>query len=147
MKRKMIYLTLVSLFTLGVLATSCTHHHPHFRRSTENLLKRIDGRVKKLDLTDMQQVQYEQIRTRLQKDLETDMADLREFRERMSEELAGPDPDLETVAEMLKENVPVIRNRYIDYFVEFYNILDEKQKEKIVTRMNRRFKRAGHRTF
>jgi len=146
MKRKTIFLFVVALVALAVFATSCGHHRPHFRRSTDVLLSRIDRRVKLLNLTEEQQVQYEEIRDRFEQDLRRDLAELRDLRNHLSDELNSQDPDMEKITEMLKMSIPESRNRYIDYFVEFYNILDEEQKKKMTTHMNKRFRKIGRRT-
>ncbi len=148
MKRPTIVLICAVLLVTGIFVTSCGHHPHHHRRDPDSLLRRMDNRVKQLDLTADQQTQYNKIRERFKSDLEKDMTDMRKLPDQISSKLSSEDPNMEEIADLLKTNMselPAIRDKYIDYFVEFYHILDEKQQETVIKHFSRRMKRIQHR--
>lgn len=107
------------------------------------MLRRLDKRVKKLELTDTQSKQYEEIKARLKNDLLNDFSTLKKTHASISTQIMMDDPDITAVAEELKQQMkgfPNLRAKYIDYFVEFYGILDEEQKQKVLTHIHRRLK-------
>jgi Spy/CpxP family protein refolding chaperone len=107
------------------------------------MLRRLDSRVKKLELTEAQTRRYEEIRTRFKKDLLNDLSRFKNARTSISAQIMMDDPDIPAIAEELKQRIagsPDLRAKYLDYFVEFYNILDEDQKQKVLNHINRRLK-------
>ena len=123
MKKKPFFLIAILVLLGAAALTSCGRHRPGHRPDPEVILNRMDARVRKLDLSDDQQVQYDVLRDRLETDL---------------------DQDMEQLAENLKTAsgyIPDVRGKYIDYFVEFYSILDEEQQQEVINHMRKRMNR------
>jgi len=144
MKAKTILLALGCVAVASLLLTSCTGHpRRHHRPDPEVMLRRLDRRVKKLELTEAQTRQYEEIRTRFKGDLLNDISRFKNTHNIIRTQLMMDDPDIQAIAEELKQRMagsPDLRAKYLDYFVEFYHILDEDQRQKVLKHINRRLK-------
>ena len=100
----------------------------------DSILKKVDREVKELNLTQAQQVKYEDIRHRLEADINKHMDKMKLLRGEIEKNFKSEHPDVNTMAAQLKkefteEGDP--RQKLIDYFVEFYNILDENQQKQV----------------
>ncbi len=144
MKGKTILLALSCVAVASLLLTSCARHpRRQHRPDPEVMLRRLDTRVKKLELTEAQTRQYKEIRTRFKRDLLNDFSSLKNTHTEISAQIMMDDPDIPAIADELKQRMagsPDLRAKYLDYFVEFYNILDEDQKQKVLKHINRRLK-------
>jgi hypothetical protein len=142
-KRHLIVIAALTLVA-AVSLTSCGRHRGGHRRNPEVMLNRLDAKVRNLDLDESQQVRYEDLRGRLEVDLQRDLSVLHGTGDIIGRELNSENPDIEALAEELKARhggASDVRGKYIDYFVEFYNILDEEQQEKVIRYMRRRVNR------
>jgi uncharacterized membrane-anchored protein YjiN (DUF445 family) len=100
----------------------------------DSILKKIDREVKELNLTQAQQVKYEDIRNRLVADMNKHIDKMKLLHSEIEKNFKSEHPDVSTMAAQLKkefteEGDP--RQKLIDYFVEFYNILDENQQKQV----------------
>jgi Spy/CpxP family protein refolding chaperone len=98
-------------------------------------MKKIDSEVKDLDLTAEQQTKYQGIRSRLEVDVQKHLDSMKQLHGDMEKDLKGERPDVNAMAAQLKkrfaeEGDP--RQKLVDYFVEFYNILNPAQQKKLI---------------
>jgi hypothetical protein len=101
-------------------------------------MKRFDERVEKLDLSEDQQKSYEEIRSKV----ETSLQETKEEHQKLFEELRGEinreNPDMKLAANLVKDRVkdmPDHLSQIVDYFMEFYNVLDEDQQAQVLDEM------------
>jgi transcriptional regulator with XRE-family HTH domain len=124
------------LVICGFLVSCCCVPRPHHRvrgkRVSSIVFLRMDNEATRLGLTDSQTAQYEALKERVEKDMERDIRDFKQVPDEVLELLETDDPDLEEIVNDLKYRIADRedpRDKYLDYLVEFYNILDERQKE------------------
>ena len=137
MKWKRMLIIGVALLLICGFFVSCGHVHPrhhrfHSRRIENMVTLRMDNEAKRLGLTDSQKEEYEAIKERMKADFENDLDEFRKVPDDVLELLESDDPDLNDVISDLKIRMvesPDPRMKYLDYIVEFYNILDDRQKE------------------
>ncbi len=140
MKLKKILIIGCGLLLVCGLIVSCGcirphHHRIHTRHFSRGFMIRIDNQVKRLNLTESQKGNYNEIRERMKADLAHDMKEMRKFPDEISVYLDLEDADINEIVDALKEDIagkPNIRMKYLDYFVELYNILDERQKDLLI---------------
>jgi hypothetical protein len=148
MKKKHSSIIISLILVAAVSLTSCGRHRHVSRHNPEIFLKRMDARVKKFDLTEEQQADYSDLRARLKSDLSRDLAEMGKIPDHLIRELEREDPDIPGLAENLKAetaHMPGFDGKYIDYFVEFYTILDEEQQEELHERMRKKLTRHTRR--
>jgi Spy/CpxP family protein refolding chaperone len=127
---------LLVAITLGGCERGCwTKGH-----SPDNILKKVDSEVKELGLTAEQQTKYQDIRSRLEVDVRKHMDTMKQLHTDMEKDLKGERPDVNAMAAQLKkqfaqEGDP--RVKLVDYFVEFYNILNPEQQKKLIDHMGK----------
>jgi CBS domain containing-hemolysin-like protein len=104
----------------------------------------MDRRIKKLNLSESQGMKYEEIRSKVQ----ANMTKARHERERLFEalktEINDGNPDIDTIAGLLKnclKSFSPIMEENIDYFSDFYKILDEEQRAKVLKKLRKKLKR------
>ena len=120
------------------------HHRFHGRDFSKHVLERLDGKVEDLNLSETQQVKYEEIRDKIAADMSNMMENRKNFFTELKEEMNQENPDIEKIAELLKEKLeqmPVKIGAHLDHFVEFYNILDEEQKGRMIERFREKMNR------
>ena len=138
------------VLSLGLLV-GCGHHmHHRFHNKdfSKHIMKRLDSRVEKLDLSETQRGKYEEIRTKVEANLAKGMEQREEFFRELRSEIDRENPDMNVVMELVKRqlrNMPDFMEDNLDYFVEFYNILDEDQKAKLIKKIRKKriWKRKG----
>ena len=101
-------------------------------------MKRLDERVEKLDLSEAQQKTYKEIRSKV----ETSLKETKEERRKLFEELRGEinreNPDMNVAANLVKDrlkDMPDHLSQIVDYFMEFYIVLDESQQAQVLDEM------------
>jgi hypothetical protein len=156
----------VLVFVVGVLMflgpiAGCGHRgwhhgpfsHPFSRRGhpfankdfSERMLKHMDRHVEELKLTETQQKSYEALKTRLKADLEAGKARRTAWVNELRTELNKEKPDIQVLSAEVKKATrafPEAMDRHVDLFVEFYNILDEGQRAKVIERFRDRIGNA-----
>ena len=105
------------------------------------MLKRLDRKVKDLNLTPDQQAKYDELRAQLKERLQAAKEDRLKFREVLRNELAKESPDTAVLTAMVKKKVEGISASVqdgIDLFADFYSTLDENQKQKVLAGIRKR---------
>ncbi len=121
----------------GLLFGGCRHHRGHFcgDKLPDKVLKRMDKKVAKLDLNDAQQAKYQKIRGEVKKDLLDMQQRHREAGKVINSELAKETPDMEAIVKVAKDTHskrPQVFDKYADLLLDFYNTLDDEQKEEVL---------------
>jgi Spy/CpxP family protein refolding chaperone len=118
------------------------HHKKDF---SEFILWRLDKRVEELNLSEAQKAKYEEMKGKL----ETRFKEHGEERKRWMEELQTAmnkqDPDVKVLSESVKKRIERFSGFMegnVDLFVEFYENLDQEQKEKIMATIRGKMKRC-----
>ncbi|HUT71712.1 MAG TPA: Spy/CpxP family protein refolding chaperone [Desulfatiglandales bacterium] len=111
---------------------------------SEHIMKRFDERVEKLGLSEAQQKKYKEIRSKV----ETSLNEAKEEHRKLFEELRGEinrgNPDMNVAASLVKnrfKDMPDHLAQIVDYFMEFYNVLDEDQQAQVLDEMRDRMGR------
>lgn len=134
------------LAALGVTAACGPHGHWHkgFHSRfhcgdvTDFVLWKMDRHVKDLNLNEDQRQEYDRVRGQIKTNITEAMEKRREFHGIVGAELSKENPDLKSLADLVKkrlEKMPSLIGEPLDLFVEFYNILDENQKAKVIERL------------
>lgn len=100
------------------------------------VLKRLDRKVKELNLTPDQQAKYDELRAQLKERMLAAKEDRLNFRETVRNELSKELPDVAALNAMMKrkiENVSGALQGGLDLFADFYSTLDEGQKQKVLS--------------
>jgi Spy/CpxP family protein refolding chaperone len=124
-------------------------HGPHRfckKDFSEHVLRRMDREVKKLDLSEAQYAQYEDIRQRVAADLAEGAKQSRQLFVDLQSEMNKEDPNVGVITGLLKDQLrgmPGVMEKHLDYFEEFYNILDEDQKAQVIQKFRKKMKRCG----
>ena len=106
----------------------------------------MDREVKKFDLSEAQYAQYEDIRQRVAADLAEGEKKGRQLVIELQSELNKENPNVGLITSLLKDQLrgmPDIVEKYLYYFEEFYNILDEDQKVELIQKFRKKMKRCG----
>ena len=81
---------------------------------------------------------YEKVRLEIEAKLDDVMEKRREFLRELRGVIRVDNPDMNALTELLKQrmgNMSELASSMMDYFVEFYNTLDEDQKAKVVEKI------------
>ena len=120
------------------------HSRFHGRDFSKHVLESLDAKVERLNLSESQQVEYEEIREKI----EADMAAMKEGRKKffteLKREMDDENPDIERISGLVKEKLqqmPARVEAHLDQFVEFYSILDEEQKNLLIERFREKMNR------
>ena len=111
---------------------------------SEHILSRMDSRVEKLELSDSQQKKYEEIRLKVKANLDKGKEERRKFFSELQIEINKENPDINAVTDLVKSKFkdgPIHLTKNLDLFAEFYNILDEDQKEILIKRLRKKMNR------
>ena len=140
---KMIVLGLAGLI-VAITLVGCERGWGPKGHSPDYLLKRVDSEVKALGLTPEQQTKYQDIRSRLVVDVRKHMDSMKQMHSDIEKDLKTERPDANAMAAQLKkrfaeEGDP--RMKLVDYFMEFYNILDQNQQKKLIDHIGKERRR------
>jgi hypothetical protein len=105
---------------------------------SEHIMKRFDERVEKLGLSEAQQESYEEIRTKVETTLKESKEEHRKLFEELRGEIKRENPDMNVAASLVKDrlkDMPDHLAQIVDYFMEFYNVLDEDQQAQVLDEM------------
>jgi len=111
------------------------HSGFHGKDMSEFVLWRLDKKVEELDLSDDQNEKYEAIKAKIKTRLSEGMDDRKRMMEEFHAEMDKDTPDIAGLAESVKEkvkDVSVFVEENLDLFVEFYNSLDEGQRQRVI---------------
>ena len=111
---------------------------------SEHIMRRFDERVEKLDLSEAQQKSYEEIRSKVEISLKESKEEHQKLFEELRGEINRENPDMKLAANLVKDRVkdmPDHLSQIVDYFMEFYNVLDENQQAQVLDEMRDRIGR------
>ena len=111
---------------------------------SEHIMKRFDERVEKLDLSEAQQKTYKEIRSKVETSLNETKEEHRKLFEELRGEINQENPDMTVAASLVKnrfKDMPEHLAKIVDYFMEFYNLLDEDQQAQVLDEMRDRMGR------
>ncbi len=111
--------------------------HPGFHKKdfSEFLLWRLDKRAEELDLSKEQKERYNEIRSSIETHLREGLEDRKRLIEEFHNEISKEDPDVRLLTESIKKKIKEISSfmdENLDLFVEFYEALDDTQKDRII---------------
>ena len=116
----------------------------HHKDLSDHILKKLDLKVSELDLNPSQQLHYDAIRQNIKADLGQMQANRKKFVADMRAELERDRPELQVLADLVKMQAVKMSKRVdksLDDFIELYDILDHKQKTRVITEMRKKLKR------
>ncbi len=138
MNPKRIFILTAIIAAVLAFASGC-HRHPWSDDSlSERVIDHLDDHADDLDLSAEQTTQYDDVKVRLTADLNNTQQDHKTFKLKLKEMLDSEDADIkEMTAEIrLKLNeIPGSLSVYFDYADELWAILDDTQKESVMTEM------------
>ena len=105
---------------------------------SEQIMKRFDARVVKLDLSEAQQKIYKEIRAKVEASLNEAKEEHRKLFEELRGEINRENPDMNVAANLVKDrlkDMPDHLSQIVDYFMEFYIVLDESQQAQVLDEM------------
>jgi hypothetical protein len=105
------------------------------------VLKRLDRKIKELNLTAAQQTRYDELRAQLKERLLAAKEDRKKFRETVHTELAKESPDVAVLTAMTKKKIDGVSGALqdgLDLFADFYSTLDQDQKKKVLSGIRKR---------
>jgi Spy/CpxP family protein refolding chaperone len=111
------------------------HPGPHGEDIADFILWKMDRHAKELNLNDVQKKGYEKSKEQIRKGIAEAIERKRDFHRIVHEEMDKENPDINALAGLMKEraqNIPDMVSKPIDLFVDFYNVLDESQKAKVI---------------
>jgi hypothetical protein len=145
---------LVMLFTGFGLVTGCgpcrgfhRGYHPRFHNKdfSEFILRRLDKRVEGLNLSEAQKKKYEEMKGIIETRLKEHRDDRKRWMEEIQTAMNKEDPDVKVLSESVKkriEHFSGFMEGNLDLFVEFYETLDQEQKDRIMAAIREKMKRC-----
>lgn len=121
-----------------------SHKGPDSQKFAEHILKRMDKQMDLLDLSPGQKETYDSIRGKVKKDFLTMGEERRAFFRTVKTELNLDDPDMERLSGLTKEHLrrlPGAMETYLDYFLEFYQVLNKEQQNQVLQEMRDKINR------
>jgi Spy/CpxP family protein refolding chaperone len=120
-----------------LMGFTCCHEKMHHAFP---FFKGMDKEVKKLNLTQAQQEKYNDIRTRVEKDIKERFE---QMHSEVENTLKSDNPDINALSVKLKQEIskrPDMRIGFIDYFMEFYNVLNPDQQKALFSDISKKLK-------
>jgi hypothetical protein len=120
------------------------HKGHHSQKFAERILNRIDKQVDLLDLSPGQKETYDSIREKAKEDFLAMGEERRAFFRTVKTEINLDDPDLERLSGLTKEHLgrlPGTMETYLDYFLEFYQVLNKEQQNQVLQEMRDKINR------
>jgi Spy/CpxP family protein refolding chaperone len=108
---------------------------PHGEDLADFILWKMDRHVKALNLNDAQKKEYEKSKEEIRAGIAGAIERKKDFQRIVHEEMDKENPDINALAGLMKEraqHIPDMVSKPVDLFVNFYNLLDENQKAKVV---------------
>ena len=133
-------------FPPGFHGMGC-HPGPHGEDIADFILWKMDRHVKELNLNDVQKKEYEKSKEEIRAGIAQAIERKKDFHRIVHEEMDKENPDINALAGLMKEraqNIPDMVSKPIDLFVNFYNLLDENQKARVIEMFRSRMGSAQH---
>jgi hypothetical protein len=144
-----IVLLIVLLMGFGRVAARgpCRGFHPgfHHKDVSEFILWRLDKGVEGLNLSEPQKGKYEEMKGKLEGRFKEHREDRKRWMEELQRSINKEDPDVRVLSESVKKGMKGFSGFMegnVDLFVEFYETLDQEQKEKIMAKIRKKMKRC-----
>jgi len=119
------------------------HSRFHSQDVADFILWKMDRHVKDLNFDDSQRQEYEKIKEQVKRNITEAMERRKEFHRFMHEEVNKENPDLNAVANFVKERLqkmPDMIGKHLDLFMDFYNrVLNDEQRAMVVEMIRNRF--------
>ena len=151
-KKRKIAIGLVSVLVLALLgggwAVSEAYERSPFKRGPAFFLDRMDERAEELNLSPSQKERFEALKSEIKGSMVEGREEGRNFFKSLKTEVGKEDPDINAVSALVKAQMTRIHDRVgqgIDRFAEFYAVLDDKQKEKVLAKFRAHMDRPRHR--
>ena len=121
--------------------------HPgfHHKDVSEFILWRLDKGVEGLNLSEAQKAKYEEMKGKLETRFKEHRDDRKRWMEELQTAMKKEDPDVKALSESVKKRIERFSGFMegnLDLFVEFYETLDQEQKEKIIATIRKKMKRC-----
>jgi Spy/CpxP family protein refolding chaperone len=115
---------------------------PHFRFHSEKMIDRmldcLDDRAERLDLTELQEVEYQAIREDIRDTMLQGLSDRKILKQEVQEELNRDNPDPAVLGDLIKTRIRAVSEAMeqgLDRFVSFYEILEPDQQAIILEKL------------
>lgn len=121
------------------------HPRLHHKDVSEFILWRLDKGVEELNLSEPQKGKYEEMKGKLEEWFKEHREDRKRWREELQAAMNKEAPDVKALSESVKNRIKHFSGfmeENVDLFVEFYEILDHEQKEKIMATIREKMKRC-----
>lgn len=146
MKLQKRWYLIVGFLVLALALMGCNRGPAGMQRDkfTEHMLSGMDKMVKKLNLTAPQQEKYQELRKKVENDLAKTIEDRKKLFSDLQAELDRQTPNMSAMSETVKvkiKSMSELFETHLDYFTEFYNVLDENQKAQIIQAMREKMKK------
>ncbi|RJR31910.1 MAG: hypothetical protein C4576_31215 [Desulfobacteraceae bacterium] len=118
--------------------------HGFHKGDFEAALKHVDERVEALNLTEAQKEKYAAIRLKIKSELIQGRENRKKLAVDVRNEMQRDLPDMHKVAGMVSDHIgmlPAALDKGMNLFLEFYEVLDENQKTKIIKHMRKHLDR------
>ena len=121
--------------------------HPgfHHKDVSEFILWRLDKGVEGLNLSEAQKGKYEEMKGKLEGRFKEHRDDRKRWMEELQTAMNKEDPDVKALSESVKKRIERFSGFMegnLDLFVQFYETLDQEQKEKIMATIRKKIKRC-----
>ena len=117
-------------------------HPPFFRKAfPERVLNRMDSKMEELNLSEEQREKYAKLKASFKADFEEMRTGRYKFMNEMRDVIDQKKPDMQRLAGLVKDRLNRMPERigtHLDQLVDFYNILNEEQKARVMERMRER---------
>ncbi len=121
--------------------------HPglHQKRFLDFVLWRLDKGVEELNLSEVQKGKYGELKAEFEARLRERMDERKKWTEELQAEMSKENPDVKALSESVKQRIERFSGFMggnLDLLVEFYETLDQQQKEKVLTMVREKMKRC-----
>ncbi len=142
------YLTAI-IALLAAFASGC-HRRPWGSDNlSERVLDHLDEHVEDINLTEPQNTKYQELRSRLEVDLNKTQATHKAFKLKLKEMINQDDADVKQITAEMRfklNEMPDKLTVYLDYVDEMWDILDEQQQGTVMTEVRDKMdKKRWHR--
>jgi Spy/CpxP family protein refolding chaperone len=121
-------------------------HPPFFKKAfPERILNRMDNKMEEINLSEEQKEKYTQLKVSFKADFEEMRTGRYKFMNDMRVIMDQKMPDMQRLAGLVKDRLNRMPERigtHLDQLVDFYNILNEDQKARVLERMRERMARC-----
>ena len=121
----------------------CFHKGFHGKAFSERFLGHLDRKMERLDLSETQETIYQEIRAKFEVRLTDRIEDGKQFIDELRTEIRGEDPDIHKLTDLIRKRIKGMSSfleENLDLFVEFYDMLDEDQKNHLLGRFREKIR-------